>query len=86
MKGGLEETMDGNFPPSRPPDASAPFEERAKFSWEYVDWFVSQLPAAVMPDDVRPTHLHEIEYQQCVQDPAAYVEMTLAELARQKTN
>jgi len=73
--------MDRQFPPDRPPDASAPFEERAQFSWDYVNWYLSQLPSVEQLDDVRPTHLDEIEYQQCVQDPAAYVEMTLAELA-----
>src|SRR5689334_11226876 len=68
-------------PVSAAPSAGAPYDVRAAWSRDYVGWFIAQLPSqGALPADVRDTHLFEIEFEICVQDPRAYERETQAEL------
>lgn len=68
-------------PTSSPPSADAPYDVRAQWSSDYVAWFIAQVPQdGALPQDVRDTHLFEIEFETCVADPQNYERQTLAEL------
>ena len=69
-------------PVSDPPDASAPYEERAAWSEEYVSWFIDHAPQdGPEPKDARPTHRYEVEFDCSVDDPETYLRDTQHELA-----
>ncbi len=71
-------------PPSDPPpSADAPYAERAEWSARYVTWLVEHTqPDGPLPTDVRATHLYEIEFISCVEDPEAYMRNVEPEATR----
>lgn len=73
-----------DLPPSHPPSADAPYDERAAWSELYVAWVIAQEPQeGPSPIDVRATHRYEVEFNSCVADPQAYVRAVEAEAAQE---
>lgn len=67
-------------PPEAPP-ASAPYEVRAEWAEEYVPEVLAAMDVdGDEPDDVRPTHLFEVEFNSCVLDPPEYERETESEI------
>ncbi|WP_395647827.1 hypothetical protein [Terricaulis sp.] len=86
METNLFENRDAILHPGRPiadaPPKTAPYAERAEWSERYVRWFLGQVETnGVLPKDVLPTHLYQVEFQYCVLDPQLYEQQTQQELA-----
>jgi hypothetical protein len=68
-------------PRSPAPSRSSPHYARAAWSEMYVAWYVSQVSQeGPLPPDVLATHLYEVEYAYCMQDPQRYERETQQEL------
>lgn len=62
-----------------PPSADAPFHRRESWCDANVSSLIAAAPETPLPEDVRPTHHFEIEFNACKLDPQAYRRQTLEE-------
>ncbi len=66
------------------PPASAPITEKRAWCEERVPHVIAEAQTSkeALPDDVRATHLHEVEMNFCVLDPQEYERLTDQELKK----
>jgi hypothetical protein len=63
-------------PADAAPDANAPLELRESWCDARVSSLIAGAPGAPLPEDVRPTHRFETEFNSCKLDPQEYERQT----------
>ena len=66
--------MDGAFRSTTPITPEA--ETRERWAADAADKMAARYKDVKLPDDVRPTHLWEVEFQSAMSDPVAYEQET----------